>query len=879
MTATLHALSVGRNAGAYYTSDPRREALPHRRDEYYVGEKDGEARGAGGGLWWSSGSSLVQHGAPVDAEVFRDLCAGLDPRTGDGPSSARGLVRGAGDGHRAGWDMTFSAPKTVGLLWAAGDEQQRITIQATHRQAVDRALAFLQREGLLEVRLGAGGIRREQPTDLMIARFDHVTSREGDPNLHSHCVILNVAGSADGRYRTLEPRTLYNWQKTVGAAYRMHLSEGLHRAGFLARAAGRNQFEVAGIGQDLIDRFSKRGKQIEALVGDRADVSGRQKEIANLSTRQGKELVPTGDALEARWREEFSADRDLLWGQALDAGRQQRDVSLDGPHPAHPDLDMPRGQAVEDFPVTPEVDGAGPVARAASELFRHEIVIDRRSVFERAFALASLEGLGESAALTELADLETDDRLLPLLKGATRDAVWTTPELARIEADMLIAARRSNERTWLQNDAIEAALQDAPHLAEEQVDAVRAAGSRDGVSLLQAGAGTGKTTTARPIVQAAEMSGLKVLGLAPSWVAADELRKSTGIPAVAIAKWLHGRMQGTALPLDEQTLVIVDEASMVGTRDMAAILIAAREAKAKILLIGDQRQLEAVGAGGPLRIVADVLDREATLAQVRRQQIAWQRKASIAMANGDVATGVQAYLDHGAVEAVEGRDATLARSILAWTELRWRHGEDVLMITRRNKDAGELNRSARAILKSENRIASEETALPSINREGKTVQIPVAIGDRLRFGQSHPALGLRNGSLLTVKAITRQGDAARVVLQSADGSQIAADWQELAPVYRGRIRPPRIVHAYASTVYGAQGRTVAASVYTAITETDARELYVAMTRHAKDMKIVVSQDPTGNAIAPEMLRTVIPDRLLRWSQTAGQKRNVVDFSR
>jgi conjugative relaxase-like TrwC/TraI family protein len=878
MTATIHDLSSGRNAGSYYTSDPRREALPHRRDEYYVGTGSPDGN-AGGGIWWSSGQTIVEHGAPVDAEVFRDLCAGLDPRTGDGPRTAKGLVRGAGEGHRAGWDITFSAPKTVGLLWAAGNERQRSIIQAAHRGAVDRALAFVEREGLLDVRLGAGGARRERPTDVLIACFDHVTSREGDPNLHTHSVILNVALSADGRYRTLEPRSLYAWQKTVGAAYRMHLSEELHRAGFLVRQAGRSQFEIAGIRQDLIDRFSKRGAQIEAVVGDRADVSGRQKEIANLATRQGKELVPTGDALEARWREEFADDRDLLWNQALTSERgRQHAVVPNQPSSNRDHLNPGEGGAhLEDFPVTPEVDGASPVARAASELLHHEIVIDRRRVLERAFALASLEGCGEQAVLNELTSLEAQNRLLPLATDATRDAVWTTPELARLETEMLDAVQRANERVWLTEEAIETALLHSPHLAGEQIEAVRAAGTRNGVALLQAGAGTGKTTTARPIVEAAELSGLKVLGLAPSWVAADELRKSTGIPAVAIAKWLHGRKHGVALPLDEHTLVIVDEASMVGTRDMAAILIAARQTKAKVLLVGDQRQLEAVGAGGPLRIVADALNREATLAQVRRQQIAWQREASIAMSKGDVATGVQAYFDHGAIETAEGRDATLARSISAWAELRRRHRGDVLMITRRNKDVADLNRSARALLKAEGRLAHKEIMLPSINREGKIVQIPIAVGDSLRFGQSHPALALRNGSLLTVKAVINRGDSARVILQFSDKRQIEVDWHELAPVYRGTIRPPRIVHAYASTVYGAQGRTVAASVYTAIIDTDARELYVALTRHAEDMKIIVAQEAGSRGIAPTM--GMASHRLMRWSQTAGQKRNVIDFSR
>jgi ATP-dependent exoDNAse (exonuclease V) alpha subunit len=366
--------------------------------------------------------------------------------------------------------------------------------------------------------------------------------------------------------------------------------------------------------------------------------------------------------------------------------------------------------------------------------------------------------------------------------------------------------------------------------------------------------------------------------MAPSWVAANELRKSTGIPAVAIAKWLYDRKQGTALPLDDRTVLIVDEASMIGTRDMAAILVAARDAKAKVLLVGDQRQLEAVGAGGPLRIVADALDRETTLEQVRRQQIAWQREASIAMAKGDIVTGVQAYIDRGAMETAEGRDATLTQSILAWTELRQRHGQDTLLMTRRNRDVAELNRQARFVLKGEGQLTGEEIMLPSINREGKVVGISLAIGDRLRFGQSHPTFGFRNGTLLTVEGLRLIHDDVVVTFKTADGQLIKTDWRELSPTYRGRTQPPRIAHAYASTVNGAQGRTVAAAVYAVVIEPDTRELYVGLTRHAQDAKIVIDKSLLGSGLSFQHAQEIYAENRLHSKLTTRWKPNIIDFN-
>ena len=146
MTASLHTLGGGRDAGLYYVNDPNREARPYARDEYYVRD--------GGGVWWSTGETIVRHGAEIDKETFRDLCAGIDPTTG------KSLVRAAGPGHRAGWDVTISAPKTLSLLWMAGDEGQRAMLHELHRSAVEDALGFLVKERLVEVRIGQGGYMR-----------------------------------------------------------------------------------------------------------------------------------------------------------------------------------------------------------------------------------------------------------------------------------------------------------------------------------------------------------------------------------------------------------------------------------------------------------------------------------------------------------------------------------------------------------------------------------------------------------------------------------------------------------------------------------------------------------------------------------------------
>ena len=621
MTATFHKLGAGRDAGLYYVNDPNKEARPRNRDEYYLAD--------GGGVWWSTGSSDVTHGAAIDKASFRDLCAGVHPRSG------KGLVRASGERHRARWDVTFSAPKSVSLLWAAGSDHRRAEIETIHGEAVEAALAFIERQSLLEVRLGAGGKLREAPTDIIVGRFRHTTSRAGDPNIHTHCVFLNVARSADGRCRTVETDAMFKWTKTIGAAYRAELSRLLAEKGFAFRPAGRDQFEISGVDEKLIETFSKRSRAIEELIGDRKIASGTRKELAALSTRQSKEMLPTGADLEARWHKEFGDERARIWDRALQVAKARaltHDLAdhQDGSQSGANGDDQANSVGPQLDPVP--VPGAGPVALGASDLLAQQSVVERREVLRQSLIAASRKGIGIATVEIELEALQQGGSLVTLRDG--RSAAWTTEHLMEREAAMLRACNRSDERVFFTADAVLSALDDASHLSEEQRAAVEGATNRHGVSLIEAGAGTGKTTLASAIKEAAVRSGLKVVGLAPSGVAADELAKTIGVPAQAVAKWRYDREINAAstlsgkqkLPtLDSRTVLLLDEAGMLGTLDMAAVLTAAKAAGAKVIAFGDQRQLQAVVQGNPLALVAQELRHVDTLKTIRRQRHAWQR--------------------------------------------------------------------------------------------------------------------------------------------------------------------------------------------------------------------------------------------------------------
>lgn len=820
MTATLHALGCGRAAGAYYTEDPNREACPKSRDNYYTRD--------GNGTWWSSGSSFVRNGLPIDKGTFKDLCGGINPRTG------KRLVRGAGGRHRAGWDITFSAPKSFGILWAAGTAEQRAVLEKIQQDAVDQALELLVAERLVEVRLGAGGHRREIPDDIVVAKFPHFTSREGDPACHVHCILLNVAG-AFGKNYTVEPKKIFQNQLLLGAAMRSALAERLAELGFSLRQAGRDQFEIAGVPESLIETFSKRARQIKNAVGPNA--SAAQKEVAALSTRRDKASVPTGAELEERWKQELANYEIDPWTVAKRARLTQHS-------PRFPEHD-------HDYDA-PAIAGDTPVALAVSNICRTENVITRKALLHRSFVESALQGKGLKPVYSEITSLEASGRIIKL---DDHDAAqhWTTTAIAAEEAALLRLAKERVPGSPFRPEAVELALNAAPFLSDEQRGAIRRATSSDPTTILEAAAGTGKTAITSVLASAARHSGgVKLLCLAPSWVAADECARSTGAEALAIARFRHELATGKRQPPGPDTLVIIDEAGMISVRDLAAVfdVLTLRNATGdparspKILLSGDRRQLASVAGGSSLKAVSDIIERSETLMAVRRQLVDWQRDASTIMAQGDSESGLRTYAEHGRIDLVAGREAALARAIQAWRDLRCTHGDDVIIATRRNRHATELNRAAREILRAEGLIVGNDVLLPAIDRQGEPVQLSIAIGDRIRFSETLHKHKIRNGTRGTVEKCTAEIDGSvRVTLRLEDDRKIEDTWGGFAQESRRRHRGiPKVVHSIAGSAYSVQGRTAAATVHYIADCTDAREIYVGLTRHRYDASIIVESE-------------------------------------
>jgi conjugative relaxase-like TrwC/TraI family protein len=334
MVASISARGSAKAALAYYAH--------LRSDEYYT--RGGEPPGR----WAGEGAERLSLHGPVTQAEFESALTGHDPKTGDQLVRQGGKTRE----HSAGWDMTFSAPKSVSVLWALSDEQNRRLVEQAHQSAVLSATKHLERTAAW-ARRGSGGGIREPTAGLLMAQFDHHTSRESDPQLHTHSFIFNLAPRRDGSWGAIVSRELYKAQKEGGAVYRRELANGLERLGYgLDRQ--KDGFRVAAIPRDVERAFSKRRQAIEEAARTHGYKTPKGMELATLRTRRAKQDMKL-DGLVQTWQAEakamgFALSRDHQRSAAAASERSlvtPAGVKVSGPSPRTASAQVPTTAALQ----------------------------------------------------------------------------------------------------------------------------------------------------------------------------------------------------------------------------------------------------------------------------------------------------------------------------------------------------------------------------------------------------------------------------------------------------------------------------------------------------------------------------------------------------
>ena len=873
---TVKKILAGRGAVDYYLKPSRRGLA-----DYYLQDEQADKRDGRSGLsapessWWGNGTEALGLTGEVERAQFVPLYA-KGARPGGGylgrrfrlPEEAAAakadallaaseitdpyqrwmakheIRRRGGHASVAAWDCTFSPPKSVSLLWAAGDRNVRQQVWAAHLAAVDAGLAYLE-EHAAYVRAGRNGVRVLDTSGLVVARMNEWTSRNGDMHLHSHCLVLNRAQTVvDGKWRALDGRALLSARTGAGALYNRTLEAELTRRLEVAwRDRPDGLRELDGVDDGLIEAFSSRRRAITAAVEGLAaayrDKYGVEAPPAVLSamaqtawgtTRQRKR---DPDPLEALEQWEATARRN---------GRQlhRLPVQVLGRAQHHPVIDLAGDDRALDRLLARLAD-SGRATVSRHDLLRAALDVLPPGDLPRPQLRAQAEELvARAVSHSELVGVTAPDVIDTPTELQRRDgsSIYEQPERQRWalratidqEAWLLDVAAEPSGRTP-DRDVIERSVV-AHDLGGDQAAAVRELlGSQRRIGLLVGPAGAGKTRTLRAVVSAWQHHRGEVLGLTVSQAAAEVLAAEAQVRAENTAKWLHESRRGR-WTLPDGALVLIDEASMVATQDLVEIVEQARRTGGKVLMVGDPAQLAAIHIGGAFDLLAD-RHGAACLREIRRFAEAWEADASVQLRRRDPAAlaeyAMRGRIHGGATDAIDSDlfQAWRADALAAEGTSR----STVLMIVTTNEQAALLSERARDALLDAGAVSDGPTVRLRDNLASVGDHIVTRRNDRrLRTSSGGWVV---NGDVWTV--IQTYSDGAADVRRHADGSTITLPADYLAA--HSHL-------AYATTCHRAQGMTVDVCHAAITADTSHEQLYVAATRgrHGNHLWVVVDSD-------------------------------------
>ncbi|MCU1498519.1 MAG: Ti-type conjugative transfer relaxase TraA [Acidimicrobiales bacterium] len=785
---TLYKLAPGQHA--YYLDTVARGA-----EEYYT--RSGEVPGE----WKGRAAARLGLAGEVTEE---QLGAVLD---GAHPGGWR-LTGQRSDKRVPGFDCTFCAPKSVSLLFALAPVPIRSQVRQAHDAAVDAALAVLEDEAA-KARRGKGGLTQVDADGLVAAAFRHRTSRAGDPQLHTHVLVANLAHvAAEDRWSALDGRQLYSWSKTVGYLYEAQLRVELtRRLGVSWDPVTNGIADIAGIPRNVLRHFSQRREQIEAHLAATGGIGAKAAQAATYATRTAKDTTTPYPELVRQWTERAAA-----------LGIDERTLAAVCAGPTH--HEPTRTDSYEDHPLFVRLALPSGLTERRSTFGRREVI---QGICER------LEGGADTDEVLALADAFLDDRehVVPLVVGdverirradGTTAPVpasaprYTTQDMLDTEADLLLMAtgRRASGAGLAHSAWIDHAIDGRPTLHDEQAAVVRRiCGSGDGVDIVEGVAGAGKTYALAAANEAWTGSGRRVIGAALAARAAAQLQEGSGIPSSTIDRLLADLERPGGGGLGPEHVVVVDEAAMVGTRKLVRLVEAVHAVDAKLVLIGDPCQLPEIEAGGAFAGISR-RTRAAALTVNRRQHESWERQALSDVRHGHVEEAFGAYASRERLHAHDSGDAARTEMVDTWWTER-EAGIDVLMLAARHRDITDLNDRARELMRSAGRLGE---------REVEVGERCFAVGDEVLALRNDYRLDLVNGTRGTVEAIDERSRSLRVT--TTTGRQIDVPF--------AYVEDGNLTHGYALTIHKAQGLTTDRALILADDSMAKEHLYTALSR-------------------------------------------------
>ena len=803
--------SIGQMASAEYYLESQR-SFRHPNEYYTAGEEPD-------GTWFNpKGLFGLEDGVKVDAGHFQRLYNGFEP---DGSGK---LVQRAGNPDRSpGVDMTFSVDKSVSALWALSEPGMRERIEAMAVAAARAALEDSVLKYCSYTRVAEKGVTRPVEAELMGATFVHGTSRENDPQLHVHSTIFNLARTKeDGKWRAHHQYPVYSWKKAAGALFRAYMAWELQQGlGARMEQYGPNaEFtRIAGMPDDLKAFWSKRRKAIVAMAGELGIPSlGNASRMAGVNklTREGKSHDNDPEVRHRRWREESSS---FVEREELIASVTGHDVKI--PREAIRELT----DRLDDLP---------------AHLAREEAVFRRPDMVEAA-ANAAAGLMGRDAVGTtierlrrnpEIEQLEPKKPTAESRAGMVHTEVYSTrhnlglEQTVRDMAEAMAADTGHGLPAQAVDDKVHDLLEKGYPLSQEQSLAIRYATARGGrVAVIEGAAGSGKTTTLRPITDLHRAHGYEIVPTAVAWRTAVALGDDCNARPYCVDKLLKLAAKGQ-VEIGRKTLIVVDEAGMLSTRQAHHILQLSARHGAKVVFAGDTRQQQPVEAGPGLRLIRDVAgsvrvdrirrqkaDLEDVLVHMHRETpeqarfragltnpqerdsiladyeamdrkpvfTPWQVSVSEALRDGEAERAIEAWRLRGRLHLCHDEEKTLTRLVDDWERhVRAEPDAATVVLARTRAEARALSWLMRQRVLAQTPEAKRAVIEVSRDLDGRlTEPLEIAVGDRLRIGATQWEKQLFNGTVVTVEDLeVHPADTGTAARKTGKGSKDEAKVRE-----------------------------------------------------------------------------------------------------